>query len=63
MKIKRNIRIFSGLFALVLLTTTAVGFAESKKSEAAMSDLVMANVKVLAFYEDGNGTNVGYCYL
>ena len=56
-------RPLSGLFALALLATTAVGVAESKKSEAAMSDLAMANVEALAFYEDGNGTKVGYCYI
>ena len=46
-------KLLSGLFALALLATTAVGVAESKKSEAAMSDLAMANVEALANGEIG----------
>ncbi len=41
-------RVLSGLFAFALLATTAVGVAKSKKSEATMSDLAMANVEALA---------------
>ena len=41
-------KVLSGLFALALLATTAVGVAESKKSEATMSDLAMANIEALA---------------
>ena len=48
MKTKRNKIVLSGLFALALLATTAVGVAESKKSEAKMSDLVLANIEALA---------------
>ena len=55
MKTKRNKRVLSGLFALALLATTAVGVAESKKSEAKMSDLTMANVEALANGEVGIG--------
>lgn len=44
-----------GLFALFLLATTAVGVVESKKSEATMSNLAMANVEALADNEIGNG--------
>ena len=47
----RKKKLFSGLFALALLATTAVGVAESRKSEATMSDLAMANVEALAYNE------------
>ena len=56
MKTKRNKRILSGLFAFALLATTAVGVAESKKSEATMSDLAMANVEALANGENGGSS-------
>ena len=67
MKRKRNKRIFSGLFALALLATTAVGVAESRKSEATMSDLAMANVEALAQSESSDCPNgcldaPGLCY-
>ena len=53
-------KLFLGLFALALLATTAVGVAESRKSEATMSDLAMANVEALA---GGEGpTYTRYCY-
>ncbi len=42
----------SALFALALLATTAVGVAESRKSEVALSDLAMANIEALAQSED-----------
>ena len=38
-------KFLSGLFALALLATTAVGVAESKKSEIALSNLALANIK------------------
>lgn len=53
MKTKRNKRGLSGLFVFALLATTTVEVAESKKSEATMSDLVMANVETLANGESG----------
>ena len=62
-------KLFSGLFALALLATMAVGVAESKKSETTMSDLAMANVEALANGEDGwdckiyaNGALMNTCY-
>ena len=48
-------KVLSGLFALALLTTTAVGITESKKSETTMSDLAMANVEALANGENSTG--------
>ena len=54
MKTKRNRKILSGLFALALLATTAVGVAESKKSEAKMSDLALKNILALADVENPN---------
>ncbi len=54
-KMTRKKKLFSGLFALALLATTAVGVAESKKSEANMSDLAIANVEALANGESGGG--------
>ena len=54
-------KLFSGLFALALLATTAVGVAESKKSEATMSDLAMANVEALANGESGSSDCTTYC--
>ena len=47
-------RPLSGLFALALLATTAVGVAESKKSEAGLSDLAMANIEALSQSETGD---------
>ncbi len=47
-------RVLSGLFALALLATTAVGVAESRKGEATMSDLAMANIEALATPEQPN---------
>ena len=46
-------KLLSGLFALALLATTAVGVVESRKSEAGLSDLAMANVEALADGESG----------
>ena len=54
-------KLLSGLFALALLATTAVGVAESKKSEVAMSDLAMANVEALANGESEGGERI-ICY-
>ena len=44
-------KILSGLFASALLIAAAIGAMESKKSEAGLSDLAMANVEALATRE------------
>ena len=55
-------KVLSGLFALALLATTAVGVAESKKSETTMSDLALANIEALAFNEGGGNVGEIPCY-
>lgn len=41
-------KILSGLFALALLVSTGYGVSEKLKSDASLSDLVLANVEALA---------------
>ena len=41
-------RLLSGLFASALLIAAGAGAIESRKSEASLSDLAMANVEALA---------------
>ena len=44
-------KLLSGVFALALLVTAGYGVNKSMKSDANLSDLVLANVEALAFYE------------
>ena len=56
-------KILSGLFASALLIAAAIGAMESKKSEAGLSDLAMANLEALATGEDGGFYScTRYCY-
>ena len=54
-------KILSGLFASALLIAAATGAMESKKSEAGLSDLAMANVEALATGEGGSSDCATYC--
>ena len=47
-------KILSGLFASALLIAAATGAMESKKSEAGLSDLAMANIEALSQSETGD---------
>ena len=51
-------KILSGLFASALLIAAATGAMESKKSEAGLSDLAMANIEALANGEGGEPMNI-----
>lgn len=53
-------KIFSSVFALALLATASWGVNESKKSEAILSDLALANVEALAFNENPGNEKVFY---
>ncbi len=53
-------KVLSGLFALSLLATTGYGVSVNMKSNASLSDLVLANVEALARNE--NGDNKGTLY-
>lgn len=50
-------KILSGLFVSALLIAAGAGAMESRKSEAGLSDLAMANVEALAQYE-GSGDDL-----
>ena len=62
-------KILSGIFALALLIATGYGVNQSMKSDAAFSDMALANVEALAQSEsdlclkvcDGSG-NGCFCY-
>ena len=48
-------KILSGFFASAILIAAATGAMESRKSEAGLSDLAMANVEALATGESEGG--------
>lgn len=49
-------KILSGLFALALLATAAVGVQESNKNDVGLNDLALANVEALANGEISSGS-------
>ncbi|WP_298650279.1 NVEALA domain-containing protein [uncultured Proteiniphilum sp.] len=54
-------KLLSGIFSLALLATAGYGVNKSMKSDANLSDLVLANVEALAQSEDDIDDMIALC--